>query len=150
MKIKNKKGISVQTWVIASILFSGIFALFILSIGSFAEQYDASGNVVDSELEARYNKLDNFTSQVERIKDTVQQPEGLSLIGEFRVLFSSTLGVLNTVLSSINLIPSIIGNFAEDFGIPSQVVNVFFIIATSILTVLIIFAILNAGSGSRV
>jgi hypothetical protein len=129
-------------WVIAIILFSGVFALMTLAFHDAASEYDVQ-NITNPAIEARYDKLSEQESLVENLQSTVSGEEGLKVLNVLGTVFTATIGVLNAVLSSITFIPNVFANFAADFGIPTEVSNLFFTISLLIITVLIIFAILN-------
>lgn len=139
----------IKSWVIATVLFSGAFALLVLMSSDAVTESGATG-ILNPELEARYNRLAESAALVGSLSETIKQPGGLSLVGEVRSLFQATIGVVNAVFNSLVLIPVVTTNFASDFGIPSIVTTLFFTIGTIIITVAIVFAILNAGSGGRV
>jgi len=145
MKIKTtqKYGIELRYWVVALILFSGVFALMVIALQDAGSSYGVS-NITSPEIEARYNQLSQQESLVEKLKTTTSSEEGFRLFNVLGTVFTATIGVLNLVLSSITFIPDVFANFASDFGIPTQVVNVFFIMVGLIITVLVIFAILAA------
>ena len=140
---KDKRGMELRFWVISLILFSGVFALMVIAFHDAASGY-GTVNVTNPEIEARYNQLSDQQDLVENLKDTTGGEEGLNILNALGTVFTATIGVLNLVLASIVFIPNVFSNFASDFGIPSEVVNTFFIIGGLIITVLIIFAILNA------
>lgn len=139
----------VKTWILATILFSGAFAILVLMASDAVDNYGMD-NVINSEIEGRYNRLEESKALTDSFSESVQNPEGLTLIGGIRTLFTATIGVANAAFSSLTIIPDLTYNFAEDFGIDSSVTNLFFSIATILITTALIFAILNAGSGGRV
>lgn len=140
--LKDKRGIELRFWVVSLILFSGIFALLVVAFHDAASGYGFEDT--NPNIESRYNQLEDQQSLVENLKDTTGGEEGLQILNTLGTVFTGTIGVLNLVLASITFIPNVFSNFANDFGIPTQVVNIFFIIASLIATTLIIFAILNA------
>ncbi|MEX0597450.1 MAG: hypothetical protein WD512_13225 [Candidatus Paceibacterota bacterium] len=141
--IKDKRGIELRYWVVSLILFSGVFALMIIAFHDAADGYGVT-NITNSEIEERYNQLSEQESLVENLQETTGGEEGLQILNLLGTVFTATIGVLNLVLASVTFIPTVFANFASDFGIPTQVTNIFFTIAALIITVLIIFAILNA------
>lgn len=141
--LKNKKGMELRFWVVSIILFSGTFALMIIALQDASSGYNVS-NITNSEIESRYNQLSSQKSLVENLQETTSGEEGFKLFNTLGTIFTATIGVLNLVMSSISFVPSVFGNFASDFGIPTQITNLFFTIVGLMITTLIIFAILNA------
>lgn len=141
--MKAKYGIELRYWVISLILFSGAFAMLVLSFHDVATGYDALNKTIP-EIEERYNKLNQQKELVSGFQQTVSGSEGLKLLNVLGTVFTATIGVLNAVLSSITFIPTMFASFASDFGIPTAVTNLFFVVLSLILLTLIIFAILNA------
>lgn len=144
--IKDKKGIELRFLVISIIIFSGIFGFLTLAFHDAAscDNGYCNANVTDAELEERYSSLENQTALVTTIKDTTEGSGGLGLLNVLGTVFTATIGVMKAVLASLAIIPNLIGGFAEDFGIPTAVVNLFFVLTGLILTVLVVFAILNS------
>ncbi len=130
-------------WVIALILFSGVFALMVIAFQDAASGYNVTG-VSNPEIEERYNQLSEHQDLVEEIQEAATGDEGLQLFNTLGTIFTATIGVLNLMLASVTFIPNVFANFASDFGIPTQITNIFFTMAALIVTVLVIFAILNA------
>ena len=141
--LKDKKGIELRYWVISLILFSGIFALMVIAFHDAASGYGVE-NVTSPEIEERYNQLAEQESLVGSIQETTGGEEGLKILNVLGTVFTATIGVLNLVLASITFIPNVFSNFASDFGIPKIVTDTFFTIVALSITVLIIFAVLNA------
>jgi len=142
-KITKKYGIELRYWIVSIILFSGAFAMLVIAFHDAADGYDML-NMTNPEIEARYNQLENQSQLVSDLEETVSGDEGLQLLNALGTIFTGTLGVLNLVFASIAFIPTVFANFASDFGIPTIVTNLFFTVIGLALTVLIIFAILNA------
>lgn len=146
MKLKRltpKYGLELRFWIVALILFSGVFSLMVVAFHDAATNYGAT-NVTNPTIEARYNQLDQQKSLVGNIQNATSGKGGLQVLNTLGTIFTATIGVLNLVLSSLVFIPTVFGGFASDFGIPTQVSNLFFVMVGLIVTTLVIFAILNA------
>ncbi len=144
------KGFSIRFWVVGLILFSGVIGMFFLTVGSMAAEYNAEANVINEDLEERYGIIDQTTATAETLRSVAKQDEGLTLIGGFRVLFRATTGVLNTVLNSLTILPAVFLNAADDFNLDGTIVATLLIIIFAIITTLIVFEVVSAGSGGRV
>lgn len=140
---KDKRGLELRFLLIGMVLFSGVFALMVLGFQDVAFNYDAT-NLSNPEIEERYNQLAQQQSLVQNVQDSVSGEEGLQLLNVLGTIFTGTVGVLNLMITSITFIPDLFVNFASDFGIPKVVTQIFFTIVGLIITILIIFAILNA------
>lgn len=143
IKIKQKYGIELRFWVVSLILFSGIFGLMVIAFQDASSNYQTE-NISNPEIENRYNQLSEQQSLVENLKETTSAEEGFKLFNALGTIFTATVGVLNLVIASITFIPNVFANFASDFGIPTAVSNVFFIMVGLVITTLIIFAIINS------
>lgn len=144
MKLMNdKRGLELRFWVVSLILFSGAFALLVIAFHDAASGYGAE-NVTNPEIEERYNQLSEQEDLVGNIQEATSGEEGLKILNVLGTVFTATIGVLNLVLASITFIPNVFANFAEDFGIPTQITNIFFTIVSLILTTLVVFAVVNA------
>lgn len=130
-------------WIIGIIMFSGVFALMTVAFHDAASGYDRT-DLINPELEDRYDQLNEQVELVGGLKDTVSGDEGLKVLNVLGTIFTGTIGVLNAVLASVTFIPTVFANFASDFGIPTIVTNIFFTMVALIITVLLIFAIINA------
>lgn len=143
IKTTEKYGIELRYWVIGLVLFSGVFALMVVAFQDAAVGYGAE-NLTNSEIEDRYNQLSEQEDLIGQLQDTTGGEEGLQIINVLGTVFTATIGVLNLMLASVTFIPTVFANFASDFGIPTEVTSIFFVMVGLIITVLIIFAILNA------
>lgn len=145
------KGLTIKDWVIASLMFGAVFAMGVLMIGGFSTQSGVPNNMTDSNLAGHYSSLDSNLNTINQSIAAINQPGGLTLLSGFQAFLGGTVSILNLVLGSMGLIPSLFINFASDFGVPSSVAALFFAIASAVLAVIIIFAILNASkSGGKV
>jgi hypothetical protein len=143
MKFLNKKGITTRDWVLAGLMFGAVFSLGIILMSAYSAESGA--NIVDSNIEGHYNQLSNSLYGINQSINALSQPGGFTLTGTLSVFYSAMTTVLNIVFSSIAFVPTLFANFGNDFGIPTVVTNIFFAVVVAGLTVLIIFAILNAS-----
>jgi len=148
MIIQNKKAFSTMNFVVAMLIFSGVLALFILSVGSLANEYENT-NVVNEEFAEKFDKFEEDTLRSEEMWNATTGEGGLSLVGSVEILFFSTFRVIQLVFSSVVEAGSQMFHLGEYFGIPSVVSNIFFILLFSVLTVIIIFRILSFVKGGR-
>lgn len=135
---------NIRGYVIALILFSGIIAIAYITFGSLATQYNNS-DIIDPNFDEQYNKLNENADKIANIQDTVNSNSTLAqLIGTTDLLFSSTLTVGSIIFSSFTTMQDQFSNIASDIGIPSSILNLAFIIAFSIIVVIVVFSVLNA------
>jgi len=135
-------------FVIASLVFSGIIALFVIAVGSLANDYDNT-NVINEDFANKFDKFEENTARTGEMWNATTSEGGLSLIGTVEVLFFSTFQVISLVFSSVTEAGSQLFGFGEFFGIPSAVSNIIFVLLFAALTVIIIFKILSFVKGSR-
>ena len=150
--IISKKGLTVKDWVIISLMFSAIFAMGVIAISGYQAQSGLNTNITDPTIQSHYgNNLDDDLNNLNQSVQAISQPGGLSLISGFQAFFGGTVAILNIVFTNMGAIPLMFVSFATDFGIDSTVASLFFLILAAILTIIIIFAILNSSkSGGRV
>lgn len=139
----NKKGFVARDFVVASLIFSGLIALFVLSVGALADDYD-NPNVIDPEFAENFDKFEENTERISSMYEEVTSEEGLSFIGTFEVLFASTFSVISLVFTGLTSIGTQLLGFGEYFGIPRAVSKIFFTLLISSLTALIIFIIISS------
>lgn len=151
MKTIMKKGITVQDWVLISLVTSGMIALVIISIHSYSADSGIANNLTNPVIESHYNNLDQNIQQTSQMVNSMNQSGGLTLLTGFQAFMGGTVSVLNIALGSITVIPMMLAYISSDFGIPSEVTITLFTILTGMLGVVIIFAIINsAKAGGRV
>ncbi len=139
-----------KDFIVAMLIFSGVLALLVVMIGSFANDYD-NPNVIDPEFSAKFDKFDNDTARIGSMWSALNAKDGLSLIGTAEVLFSSTLQVISLIFSSVTAAGKQIAGFGEYFGIPTAISQIFLVLIFATLTVYIVFIILNSTkSGTQI
>lgn len=146
--ISFKKGLTIRDWVISSLMFGAVFAMGALMIVGYSADSGIPNNMTDSVIVSHYSSLDQNLNTVNQSIAAINQPGGLTLLSGFQAFLGATVSIFNLVLGSMGLIPSLFINFAGDFGIPSVVAVLFFTVASTIIAVIIIFAVLNAGKGT--
>lgn len=143
MMIQSKKGFSTQSWVIGLILFSAVIAMYVLMVAEQATLYD-NEEIIDEQILENYNKISDSTGIVQDAFESATDTGGLSLVGTFDVLFSSSFTVISLVFNSIPLMTSITASFATDFGIPSEIASIIFPTFLAIITIIIIYRVINS------
>src|SRR5690606_13984201 len=93
-----------------------------------------------------YGKVNETTQRVSDALDAVSGKGGLSLVGSFQVLFASTLTVIQIVLGSIPLFSGMVTQFSTDLGVPSSIAGIIFPMFLAIVTIGIVFAIINSNT----
>ena len=145
MIFKDKKGFLARDWIIAAILFSGVIALFVLATGGMVDEY-GTPNVTSPAFERTFDKLSNNTGIAQSMWEKTSGEEGLSTVGTFTLLFSSTFEVIRLVFSSVTLAGESLFGFTEYFGIDSKVAFVVTTIAFACLSVVIVFIVISSLS----
>lgn len=135
-------------FVLASLIFSGVIALLILSVGSLSNDYD-NPSVVSESFSNKFDKFNNNTIIAAEMWNASTSEGGLSLVGTVEVLFFSTFQVISLVFSSVGEAGNQLFGIGDFFGIPSVVSGIFFVLIFSVLTVIIIFKILSFVKGGR-
>lgn len=141
----NKKGFIARDFVLAMLLFSGIIAMAVIAVNSHANDYN-NPNVIDEDFSDNFDRFENSTSTATELFDSARSKEGLSLVGTFDVLFSSTFVIISLVFDSVGAVFEQVSTFGSYFGIPSAVSRVFFSILLAALSILIVFIIISSVS----
>lgn len=147
-ELRNKKGWVARDFIIAVLLFSGCLAIYVLMIGSAANDYD-NQNIVDPEFSAKFDRFANDTARAGEMWDAATSEGGLSLVGTADLLFFSTFRVISLVFSSVVAAGQQLAGFGEFFGVPSEVTAIFMVLIFSVLTVSIVFIIISSVRSGR-
>lgn len=150
LKLRQNKGLTVKDWVIISLMFSAIFSMGVIAIGGFQKQSGLNINLTDPTIEGHYQDMNSNLNDLNQSISSITQNGGLSLATGFQAFFGGTVSILNIVLGSMASIPAMFVSFAADFGIDSTVASFFFLVCSAIISVIVIFAILNSSkTGGR-
>jgi len=150
MKIKNKTGgMLASDWVMGAVIFSGIIALLVISLGSMVDTYDVP-NVTSTSFSNSFDKFNSNTQVVSDMWNQTSGEGGLTTIGTYEVLFKATFGVFRLVFDSVVLAGKQMFSFVEFFGIPSEIGFLFFTLMMTLLMVRIIFIIISSVRGKDV
>ncbi len=142
----NKKGeILARDWVMSIILFSGIIALFVISVGTMADNYGTE-NITSESFSENFDKFEETTNIAQEMWDKTSGEGGLSTVGTFEILFAATFGVISLIFSSVTNVISQMFSFVEYFGIPFNVGIIFFTTLLSLLFIIIVFIIISSVS----
>ena len=128
------------------LIFGGVIALGAIMLSSIASEYNNQG-IVDEDFSNRYNKIDEFTGEINSSLSALQDDPGI--IGTTTILFKATYAFINFLLNTLGFISEPTTNFMNDFDMPYQVGSIIFTISLSIITDTIISTIstrLRVGS----
>lgn len=148
LKIKNKKGFLTRDFIMAGVLFSGMIALFVLSIAGIQDEYDST-LLTDEDFAENYDRLTEQVGKVETARKAAAAGEGLSFLGTFDVTFQSTFVVFQMIYSTLDLFNDMTSTFAEDFGLDPTVTSIAFTIGLVLLTIVIVWGIVSSISRGR-
>ncbi|KKN03017.1 hypothetical protein LCGC14_1111930 [marine sediment metagenome] len=141
----NKKGFTTKDFIIAGLLFTAVISFFVIGIADVQTNYPDNPNIISASFSANYDKLTNQTSSINTMRETALSGEGLSFRGAFDVTFGSFFTVMQLVFSTLTLFGTMYLNLTTDFPmIDSMVLNNFMIIGLAIITVILIFRLINA------
>ena len=139
----NKKGWVARDFIIAMLVFSGVLAMFVVMIGSVANDYDNT-NIISPDFSDKFDKFSENVDTGGEMWAASTGEGGLSLVGTADLLFFSTFKVISLVFDSVNIAWTQMAEFGEFFGIPSVISNIFVGLIFSILTVMIVFIIISS------
>jgi len=143
MKLQNKRAWVARDFIIAMLIFSGSIALYVLMVGSIANDYD-NPNIIDTNFSDKFDQFAEDTDRAGEMWNATTSEGGLSLVGTADLLFFSTFRVISLVFSSVVAAGAQLASFGTFFGIPSTISYVFMTLLFGILTVSIIFIIISS------
>ena len=145
----NKKGFTTNKYIVAAIIFSAGVGLFALMVGSLATDYDNTG-IISGDFEDTFSRFDNETANIGEMWQTIDTKEGLSLVGGiFELFFKGTFTIISLIVSSVAAAGSQIFGFFTFFGIPSEITVIVGTLIFALLTVTIVYAVINAVNAKR-
>ena len=149
--MKNKKAFVTQDFVIAGLLFTSVIIFFTIGIADLQQNYPDNPNIVSESFSDNYNKLSEQTQTIDTMRNTSLSGEGLTFRGAFDVTFGSFFTIMQLTFSTLTIFGDMYVNMSSDFPfIDSIVLNNFFIIGFAILTVFLIFLLINAVGRNKV
>ena len=148
MNKMNKKGWVARDFIIAMLVFSGVLAMFVVMIGSIANDYDNT-DVIDAEFSKQFDKFSEDTDRAGEMWTAATSEGGLSLVGTADLLFFSTFKVISLVFTSVVSAGEQLAGFGEFFGIPTEISSIFMVLIFTILTVMIVFIIISSIRSGR-
>ncbi len=146
--IKNKRGFAARDFIVATLIFSGLLALYVIMVGSIANDYDNT-NVIDPEFSEKFDTFSADTERAGEMLDSLQDEGGLSLVGTADLLFFGTFRVISLILESLRAAGSMLVSFPAYFGVPTAITAVFGVLLFTILTVLLVFIIISSVRSGR-
>lgn len=150
MKFKQIKGFLLRDFVVTGLLFGLIVSLFILQVGSLADNYN-NQDIVSAEFAAHYDKLNDNKDKLETSFASVRSGNGLDLVGAFNVAFNSVFTVISMLWDSLliytNMVPNIVGDFSF---LDSTTVIIFLSGILAIITTYLIFIWLSSVTRGKI
>ena len=151
--INKKKGEFLpRKWVVAFLIFFGIFAILAVSSGNVLERYDKT-DYIDNEFRNNYDKFDNMSEDYRGLfTDMTEEKKGaLTLVFGDSGIFKGFISLIKFIWNSISLLDDVTVQFMEDFGVPESIANIFFTLLSAIVVVLLIFSIMSSTNrGSKI
>jgi len=143
MKQLNKRAWVARDFIIAMLIFSGGIALFVVMVGSIANDYD-NPNIINTEFSNQFDKFEEENARSQEMWNATTGEGGLSLVGTADLLFFSTFRVISLVFNSVSAAWNQLASFGTFFRIPRAVSYIFMTLIFGILTVSIIFIIISS------
>ena len=151
MNKKGGAGFSTQDFIIAGLLFTAVIVFFVIAIADIQNNYPDSPNIISESFSTNYNKLTDQTSDINTMRETSLSGEGLSFRGAFDVTFGSFFTIIQLVFNTMGLFGDMYTNLTSDFPfVNSFVLNQFLIIGLAMITVILIFSLINAVGRNRI
>ncbi len=141
----NKKGFNTRDFIISGLLFTAIIVFYVIGIADIQGNYPDAANIISEDFSNNYNRLTQQTETINTMRETSLSGEGLSFRGAFDVTFGSFFTIMQLMFSTLDLFSNMYTTLTTDFPfIDSIVLNNFMIIGLAIITVFLIFRLLNA------
>lgn len=150
--MNNKaQSFNAQQFVIAGLLFTAVIVFFSIGLADLQNNYPNNPNIVNEDFADNYNELTELTNDINTMRNTSLSGEGLSFRGTFDVTFGSFFTVMQLLFGTLNLFGDMYTSVTTDFPfVDAFVFNQFMIIIFSIITVVLIFLLINAVGRNRV
>ncbi len=144
-KTMNKKGFQTRDFLIAGLLFTAVIIFFVIGLADMQENYPNNQNIVSEAFEENYNKLSAQTETLTLMKNTSLSGEGLTFRGAFDVTFGSFFTIMQLTFSTLDLFGNMYVSITTDFPfVDSLVLNNFMILGLAMITIILIFKLINA------
>jgi hypothetical protein len=149
MKFKQVKGFLLRDFVITGLLFGLVVSLYIIQVGSIADNYN-NQEIVSASFADNYDKLSANTANLETSFQSVKSGNGLDLVGTFNVAFNSVFTVVNMMWDSLLIYTNMAGNVADDFNfLDSGTVLIVLSTLIAMITTYLIFVWLSSISRGK-
>ncbi len=149
--INKKGGFSTQDFIISGLLFTSVIVFFVIGIADIQNNYPDSPNIISESFSSNYDKLSTQTQDINTMRETSLSGEGLSFRGAFDVTFGSFFTVMQLTFGTLGLFGNMYTSLTTDFPfVDAIVLNQFLIIGLTIITVIIIFTLINAVGRNRI
>ena len=148
MKQINKKGWTALDFVVALLIFTGGISLFVIMIGSVANDYDNT-DIIDPAFSEQFDKFDGATSTTGEMFDALNSEEGLGFFGATELFFNAGFTVINLIFQSVTTASALLFTFPTYFGIPTTASVIMMTLIFTILTAYIVFIIINSLRGNK-
>ena len=140
-KMNKKAEMVLRDIIFVVIVFTGIIALSGIFINEMGDTYD------NTNMTSSYNQ-DSYGSDELEDTESVWKEIAENLDGNLLQMLTGTYQAVKEILSQIILAPVtfsvILGNVLEDLGVSGEITNIFVIIVSVSLYVLIVFALISA------
>ena len=146
--IYNKKGFGAEQFVVTLLIVTGCLSLFVLMVGSAANDYDNT-DVIDPAFSEQFDKFSETTDTAGEMYSSLNSEEGLSLVGASELFFTAGFSVISLVFSSITTASTLLFTFPVYFGMSTSASVIMMTLIFTILTVIIVFAIINSLRGNK-
>lgn len=145
----DKKGWLLRDFVVTGLLFGLIVSLYILQVGSLADNYN-NHEIVSDSFAAHYDQLNANKDNLETSFQSVKSGNGLDLVGTFNVAFNSVFTVINMMWDSLLIYTDMIPNVVGDFNfLDSTTIIIFLSGIIAIITTYLIFIWLSSISRGK-
>ena len=149
--INNKKGFTAQNFIVSLLIFGAGIALFVLMIGSIANDYGTT-QIIDETFSEEFDKFSDSTDKAGEMWDSIKSDSeggGLSLIGTSELFFTAGFSVISLVIESVVSAGVLVWTFPTYFGMDITASIVMMTLITTILSVIIVFTIINSLRGNK-
>ena len=143
--MEQKKGFALRDIMIAMIVVSGVIAIWVLGVNSLANDYSQDG-IIDPKFSEDFDKFEEQTDKAGEIYSEVRDKKGLSFAGAFDVLFTATFVVFELLWDSLDIFTAQLGSINNYFQLDAGVMGIAILLASVVITIIIVFTILSSVS----
>lgn len=139
----GKRGWVAKDFIVGMLVFVLITSLMYLMTADLSSNYD-NQNVINTSFSSHYGQVATLDNKVSKMWNASTGPKSLTPVGTVLPMLQMVFTVIPIIFDSMGIVSNVFVNFGNDFGVPSQISGLVFPLLLMILSVIIIFVVINA------